>query len=137
VSGEIQFQTSEPDSLRTRKLNALVNTISPLLDRVRESLAGHREVGEFDANDATPSVASKKKIFKTANTLATVITGFDGGVEGQEIVVLVNDAHTSFDFTGTTLKGHAGTDWTASNGDHIRATFIPPNWYVETFDNTP
>ena len=89
--------------------------------------------GRFAAmadQDATPSVKGGKH-FVTANTLATTITAFDDAIEGQEIVVKIGDANTTVDFTGTTLKGNGGVDWTPGSGDFLRCTFDGTNWLCQ------
>jgi len=82
----------------------------------------------FADGDTTPAVTSGT-VFKTANTGATVISFFDGGYAGQRIYVVINDAHTTVDFSGTNLSGNAGADWTPSVGDLLQAVFISPKWY--------
>jgi hypothetical protein len=89
----------------------------------------------FTASDATPTVQGGN-LFKTANALATTITAFDDGANGQEITVIINDANTTIDFTGTTLKGNAGVDWTPTTGDHMVCMFDGTNWYCNVSDNT-
>lgn len=89
----------------------------------------------FSANDATPSVANLWFV-RTANTAGTTITAFDDGIRGQEIVVIINDANTTIDFTGTTLKGNGGADWTPTTGDHMTCIFDGTNWYCRISDNT-
>jgi hypothetical protein len=88
----------------------------------------------FTDADATPSVLNGKK-YKTANTGATTITMFDDGVDGQDIFVVINDANTTIDFTGTNLKGNAGVDWTPGSGDTMHCVFDGTNWYCQV-DNT-
>lgn len=89
----------------------------------------------FAAQDATPDV-SQGTVFKTANATATTITMFDSAYDGQTIWVVVNDANTTIDFTGTNLKGNGGVDWTPTTGDHLQAVFVSPNWYCRISDNT-
>ena len=80
------------------------------------------EDGFLDVRDAdtTPSVGGGVKFLLFANTGATVVTGFDEGKVAQEIVCQFTNGNTSFDFTGTTLKGNAGADFTASQYDMVR-----------------
>lgn len=85
--------------------------------------------------DATPSVLNRRNL-QTANAGATTITAFDDGVRGQEILVLIGDANTTIDFTGTTLKGNAGVNWTPSSGDFMRCTFDGTNWLCQISDVT-
>jgi hypothetical protein len=89
----------------------------------------------FADQDATPSVGSGN-FFQTANTVATTITDFDDGVVGQRITVLINDANTTIDFTGTNLKGNAGADWSPANGDYMVCDRIGTTWYCNVIDAT-
>jgi hypothetical protein len=82
----------------------------------------------FTDGDTTPSVAGGT-VFKTANTTGTIISALDAGNDGQIIWVIINDTHTTVDFTGTTLIGHGGVDWTPTTGDSFQAVFVNPNWY--------
>jgi hypothetical protein len=98
---------------------ALVNTAVEELPALEPSLT---------INSATPSVKDST-LFVTANTSATALTNFTDGVQGQQICVRVNDANTTFDFSGTSLKGNNGVDYAASSGDVIFARRIGSNWY--------
>ena len=66
-----------------------------------------------------------------------MINGISGGVSGQnigrEFWVLINDANTGVDFTGTTLKGNSGVDLTAPcQGTMLYAkNYDGTNWIVE------
>lgn len=93
----------------------------------------HRQ--NFAAGDTSPSVSSGS-YFRTANSGATVITTFDDGVLGQEITVEINDNNTTIDFTGTTLKGNGGADWTPASGDMMRCIFNGTNWLCSIHDCT-
>jgi len=93
-------------------------------------LVGGRFLSIPDA-DATPSVGGGR-FFVTANTGATVITALDDGYVGQEVIIKFGDANTDVDFTGTTLKGNGGVDWTTiGSGDFMRCTFDGTNWLCE------
>lgn len=81
----------------------------------------------FGANDATPSVSGGKN-FKTANAGATTITDFDDPVDGQDIVVMIDDANTTVDFTASGLKGNGGVDWSPSSGDQLRCSYDGTDW---------
>ena len=81
----------------------------------------------FTASDATPSVLLGDK-FVTANAAPTTITAFDDGYAGKEIFVKIGDANTTVDFTGTTLKGNGGADWTPASGDYLHAVHDGTNW---------
>jgi hypothetical protein len=89
----------------------------------------------ISAGTTTPSVVDGNT-FKTSNTAATTITGFTNGVEGQEIKVIFNDAFTTVDFTGTTLKGNVGVDWAPKTGDHMNCIYDGTNWYCTINKNS-
>lgn len=82
------------------------------------------------AEDATPSVTAGN-IFITANSASTTITNFDDGMEGQSIKVIVGDTWTGFDFTGTSLVGNEGVDWSSQQGDHMIGTLVGSSWYCQ------
>lgn len=90
-------------------------------------------------NDVTPTVAvgGNRHTFITQNTNPTTITSFTNGVSGQEITIIFNDANTTIDFTGTTLKGNAGADFTGAAGDVMTGVYNGTNWYFQVHDNTP
>lgn len=85
----------------------------------------------FTANDATPSVALGGDFYQTNNSSSTTITMLDNGYVGQEVHILINDANTTVDFTGTNLKGNNGADWTPASGDWMVCKFNGTNWYCE------
>jgi hypothetical protein len=117
-------------ALRTRKDGAEVTVESDGVSNWRIVEGGDGWFGDeidFSANDATPSVAAGT-VFRTANTLATTITAFDDATRGKEIIVFIGDANTTIDFTGTTLKGNGGADWSPSSGDFLRGIFDGTNW---------
>lgn len=89
----------------------------------------------FASTDATPSVAGGN-VFKTANAAPTTITMLDDGVNGQEVNIIIGDANTTIDFTGTNLKGNAGGDWTPTTNDSMICVFDGTNWYCRISDNT-
>lgn len=93
------------------------------------------EVVAFTASDATPDVGDGN-FFKTANTVATTITMFDGGSNGQFIRVIIADTYTTIDFTGTNLKGNAGANWTPTTNDHMDCSYDGTNWHCSISDNT-
>lgn len=84
-------------------------------------------VGTATDGDTTPTVLGITQL-TTANSMASTITTFDDGVVGQQVTVDINDAYTTFDFTGTTLKGNGGRDWLATNGDTLTALYDGTNW---------
>lgn len=70
--------------------------------------------------DATPSVATAS-ILTTANTSATSITDFDGGVTGQVVLLICADANTTIDFTSSQLRGNGGIDRKLLSGESVLA----------------
>lgn len=81
----------------------------------------------FTSLDATPSVILGDK-FVTANASATTVTALDDGYVGKEVLVKIGDANTTIDFSGTTLKGNGGIDWTPASGDFMRCVHDGTNW---------
>lgn len=79
-------------------------------------------VGTAASGDTTPSVAGLA-VLKTANGAATSITTFDDGLNGQFLIVQIQDANTTIVFNGsTTLAGNNGADFVAQAGDFLICT---------------
>ena len=78
--------------------------------------------------DTGPNVRSMNAM-RTANTGATTISNFIGGREGQRINIIVKDANTTFDFTGSNLKGNGGANLAATLNDSIHCVYDGTNWY--------
>jgi hypothetical protein len=92
----------------------------------------------FTDGDSTPDVSDGvSNIYRTANTTPTTITDFSNGYQGQVINVLIYDANTTIDFTGTPLKGNNGVDWVPSDRDWMQCTYMSGNWYCSVHDTTP
>lgn len=91
--------------------------------------------GTFTADDATPSVTGFN-VWKTANANATTITMLDNGYVGQRVTVIINDAVTTVDFSGTHLKGNGGADWSPGAGDFMTCEFDGTDWYCQVVDTT-
>jgi len=91
-------------------------------------------VTTWASGDTTPSCLGASTCI-TANSSATTLTAIDDGVVGQAVNVIINDANTTIDFTGTTLKGNGGVDWTPASGDHMVCTFDGTNWYCIVSEN--
>ena len=84
----------------------------------------------------TPNVSAGRN-FKTANTGATLISDFEGGVDGQVIFIKIGDANTDFDFTSSGLQGNAGANWTtAVAGDSMTCVYDGTGWLCDISDNT-
>lgn len=101
------------------------NTDIKLTDTPANPMA---DIEAFADADATPSVKTGSVMYYTANTGSTTITAFDEGYPGQVIRVKIADANTTVDFTGTTLKGNGGVNWSPGSGDWMEAIFDGTNW---------
>jgi len=75
------------------------------------------EISTFTDGDTTPDVRFST-IFKTANTGATTITGFDNGTAGQIIHVVLQDNNTDFT-TGTNLVLFRSLNYTSGQTNDI------------------
>lgn len=98
-----------------------------LSQQITALLAATTTVNTF-ANGATfPSVFGART-WKTANTVATNITGFDEGTEGQEILVWSTDANTTLVHSaGLRMKGGVNVTMTANETRRF-ATVDGVNW---------
>lgn len=95
---------------------------------VSDKAVSFESVSAFAADDATPSVAGGSA-FKTANANATTITDLEGGTEGQQVWLLVDDANTTIDFnTGTNITGNGGANFVAKAGDCVHFIFLNGKW---------
>ena len=92
------------------------------LNDVRLYVNGAEYSSWRNVSGATPNV-SNRDLFTLTQGGATVVTDFIGGRDGQQIKMLVRNADTTFDFTGTNLKGNDGVDYAASINDLITATY--------------
>lgn len=88
----------------------------------------------WTTGDQTPDVAFSKN-FMTNNGGPTTITTFDNPGLFQEIFVIIGDANTTVDFTGTNLIGNGGVDWSPGLNDTMTCTYDGTNWYCR-IDNT-
>ncbi len=78
--------------------------------------------------DATPDIENTD-VLTTANTMATIITGMDGGTAGESILLVIGDALTTIDFSASTMKGNNGIDKLMRNGEALFCTFDGTNWF--------
>jgi len=88
----------------------------------------------FASTDATPDV-SAGAVFITANASGTTITDFDTELtNGKIIFVIVNDANTTFDFTGEGLEGMSN-DYLADTGDLLIFVYTTTDnqWHATMF----
>jgi hypothetical protein len=95
----------------------------------------HYYSGSFVDGATSPDV-STANAFVTANTAPTVISAFTGGQNGQQITVGFGDTNTTVDFTGTSLRGNGGVDWTPAVGDSMICSRISAIWYCQISNNT-
>ena len=81
----------------------------------------------FSDHDVTPSVGIPKvPIYKTANTVATIITTFDNGTSGQEILIIFTDAFTTVAETDNIKLSAA---FTSSADDTMRLIYDGTSWF--------
>ncbi len=92
------------------------------------------------AGDATPSIDLNPgyTMLRTANTSKTTITDIDDAVHGARVAVIIGDANTEVDFTGTNLKGNNSTDWVPPVGNHMDCIYdgIASLWYCDISDTS-
>lgn len=81
-----------------------------------------KDMRTLTANSTTPSVLYGHA-FVTANTVATTITNLTDGFDGQEVIVVIRDAFTTIDFTGSNMKGNGGADWAAPISGSMRCVY--------------
>lgn len=85
-----------------------------LMQQIAALLASTTSVNTFINGATLPSVFGSR-VWKTANTVATNITGFDEGSEGQEILVWSTDVNTTFVHSaGLLMKGGVNVTMTAT-----------------------
>jgi hypothetical protein len=89
----------------------------------------------FGDGDSSPSVKDGN-IFRTANSLATMIKGFNDGIAGQQITIIFADGHTTINFSKSNMKGNHGINWSPKNGDHMTCIYDGINWYCDISINT-
>ena len=85
------------------------------------------QVADFEQSlnsNSTYPDATGSRCWKTNNTVATTITGFDGGVDGQELELRIRDSNTSIDsdnaIGGNSILLSGGADL---SGININSTF--------------
>lgn len=110
---------------------------------IQSSLSNHSDAGvynrydmppvdaTFTDGDTTPSVIGNN-YYNVINTNPTTITNFDNGRAWQEIYIrILDDGKTTFDFTGTNLRGNGGIDWTPLVYSWMRAVYDGTIWRCE------
>lgn len=85
-----------------------------LMQQIAAILASTTSVNTFVNGATFPSVFGSR-IWKTANSVATNVTGFDEGSEGQEILVWSTDVNTTFVHSaGLRMKGGVNVTMTVN-----------------------
>jgi hypothetical protein len=79
---------------------------------------------------ANPSVADGRN-FVTANTVPVTYTTFTGGYLGKEILVVFEDGNTTLDMSASGLRGNNQSNWTASSGDFMKASYNGTYWLCQ------
>ena len=115
----------DPASHLDVKSNAFLSCVA--------NVSGLSQLNDFASGDATPACRPDFDVYRTANATPTTITDFDGvsvgaGDVGRAITVMVNDANTTLDFSGSKLVGNEGVDWVASVGDTLHAVWDGTDW---------
>jgi len=112
------------------ELDFQINSGGEAYDTLASIFKLSNTIDTFVDGDATPDVAGGN-IFTTGNTGATTITNIDTDTSGKVIKIIIGDANTIFDFTGTTLKGNKGADWAAADDEVVYAICDGTNWYFD------
>lgn len=87
----------------------------------------YRSLTPWTGSSTSVNVLRGVKFFKTANVAGATLAGFNAGasrLEGREVWVLIDDANTAVDFTGTTLRGNGGVDLAAGTSEGKLIHFI-------------
>lgn len=108
-----------------------------------ESFSGNTQLDDvikseplaFADQDTTPSVVTKgEQYFKFANTVATEVTFFDNGFEGQEIFIR-GDAFTKIKYNSLLIRTKNYVDTPTLNANLVIAFKKFGNIWYETFRN--
>jgi hypothetical protein len=84
------------------------------------------KAGTYTAGATTPSVTGVS-FLSIANSSATSITNFTGGVEGQILVLLFQDSNTTITRDNAYLSG--GVNFTSTASDTLTLIYSSPYWY--------
>lgn len=106
------------------QLNQRFPKLSRIVEEIGQSV---QTVQTFPSGQTTPSVYGAS-LWKTNNAVAQNITGFDDGLEGQEIIVWAGDANTTIVHSASLfLKGGVSVTLTANEARRF-ATADGANW---------
>ena len=142
LAGSERFFTATGTGTGTAELfgntvqNAGATLIYPNANVVRHVGNGFDSSLRLLAGSGTPSVASGSN-FGTSST-NIIYTNFTDGFIGQEINVIFSYAPGTgyVDFTGSSLLGNGGADWTFAQYDSMRCIYNGTNWFCSISDNT-
>ncbi|MBL0732248.1 MAG: hypothetical protein JJW03_05275, partial [Desulfosarcina sp.] len=111
----------------TGDITSVLDTTSDAVDELIQAPT------TLTVNSATPSIDGHT-YFITANTSATTYTGFTGGVNGQKIEILVNDAFSTF---AASLTGNSEA-YLAVSGEKVSFTYSSTSskWHFLGFPKT-
>ena len=86
-------------------------------------------------DDTTPTVFDIKECV-ISSTVATTITDFDDGYDGQEFIAVFTTNNTTIEFSNVILIGNAGVDKVMGTGDAIKAVHRKSTgrWYITVID---
>jgi hypothetical protein len=76
----------------------------------------HGPVRAFAANTTTKDVSSGWQEWYAADSVATTITDFTGGLNGQHLYILATNGNTTIQHNGTTINIPTGTNLTLQAG---------------------
>lgn len=82
-------------------------------------------LGTYTASDASPSVAGLTAL-QITNASPTTITAFDGGIEGQILVLRFTDANTTIQAAALNLPA----DYVSSAGAMLMIVRFSDGWYT-------
>jgi len=73
--------------------------------------------------------------FEIANAVPTTVVFFNGGTDGKPVHIVFNNSNTTIDFTGTSMKGNGGVDWTPNQFDSMIMTKFDGKWICQISNN--
>lgn len=137
-SGNIGFRCNGTDSTVTLSSNTVSGGSSDDFNLSAPCLVLPGNYGEFTGayspfrtltqNSSTPSVESAISV-RIANSVATTITDFAEGYEGQTFTAFFANNNTVIDFTQSTLMGNGQASWSATLNDSMSCTLRDGVWY--------
>ena len=105
------------------------------VDTVDDFLVTAQNAKTATDGDVNPTVRGTR-ILTTGNTSSTTIDDLDDGYTGQEVIVVIGDALTTFDFSSSSLKGNGSINRLFDNGDWIKCVLNGTDWYCDIQQGT-